>query len=146
VPRPVFSVALAVALAAAVAVPRPVLAVVVAVALAGASAACRHSVLVVDNAPKPDEARATLSGTVTTPNGHAPIPGRVVAAIEQGSARRYQATTNPAGGFTLLVEPGTYRLEVALQPGEGVVDPPSNLTVSRAEIKSGIQLKVGKTG
>ena len=123
--------------------PRAVSTVVFAVVLAAASG-CRHSVMVVDNGPKPDEARATLSGIVTTPNDLHPVPGRVVAAIEQGSARRYQATTNPAGGFTLLVEPGTYRLEVTLQAGEGLVNPPTRLTVGRGEIKSGIELKVGK--
>jgi len=127
-------------------VPRAFFAIVLAVALGAASAGCRHAVMVMDNAPKPDEARATLSGTVTTPNDVRPVAGRLVVAIEQGSDRKYQATTNPAGGFTLLVEPGTYRLEVTLQPGEGVVDPPTSLTVGRGEIKSGIALKVGKTG
>jgi hypothetical protein len=128
-----------------VAVPRAVLAVVFAVALAGASAACHHSVLVADNGPKPDGARATLSGTLRSPNGEHPVPGHVVTAVQQGSARRYQATTNPAGGFTLLVEPGTYRFEVALQAGEGLLDPPHGITVGRGEIKSGIELKLGKT-
>lgn len=120
------------------------IAVVVCAMVAVAFSACHHSVLVVDNAPKPDEVRATISGTLTTPHDRQPVPGRVVTAVENTTSARFEAVTNPAGGFTLLVDPGTYRLEVPLQPGEGVIDTPTAITVKRGDIKSDITLTLGK--
>ena len=107
-------------------------------------AACRHSVLVVDNGPKPEGARATISGTLVTPETKQPVAGRQVTATENGSGATFTATTNASGGFTLLVVPGTYHLNVTLQPGEGVLDPPTSIDVKPGEIKSNIQMVVGK--
>lgn len=108
------------------------------------SAACHHSVMVVDNGPKPEGARATISGTLVTPETKQPVAGREVTATENTSAARFTATSNSSGGFTLLVDPGTYHLNVTLQPGEGVLDPPTSIAVGPGEIKSNIQLVVGK--
>ena len=107
-------------------------------------AACRHSVMVVDNGPKPEGARATISGTLVTPQTKQPVAGRQVTATENTSAARFTATSNASGGFTLLVDPGTYHLNVTLQSGEGVLDPPTSIAVGPGEIKSNIELVVGK--
>jgi hypothetical protein len=109
------------------------------------AAACHHSVLVVDNGPKPEGAGATISGTLVTPETKQPVAGRQVTATENGSGAKFTATTNASGGFTLLVDPGTYHLNVTLQPGEGVLDPPTSIAVGPGEIKSNIQMVVGKT-
>jgi hypothetical protein len=111
--------------------------------LAAAGAGCRHAVLVADNAPKPEQARATISGTLVRPETKAPVPGREVVVTENTTHARFTATTNATGGFTLLVDPGTYHLDVTLQPGEGLVNPPMALTVGRADIKSGIEIVLG---
>lgn len=112
--------------------------------VAATAAACHHSVLVVDNGPKPEHARATISGTLVTPETKQPVAGRQVTATENGSGATFTATTNTSGGFTLLVDPGTYHLNVTLQPGEGVLDLPASVDVGPGEIKSNIQMVVGK--
>jgi hypothetical protein len=119
------------------------LAVSLAFIVATASA-CHHSVMVVDNGPKPEHARATISGTLVTPEAKQPVADRQVTATENTSRAKFTATTNASGGFTLLVDPGTYHLDVVLRAGEGVVDPPTEIAVGPGEIKSNIQLTVGK--
>jgi carboxypeptidase family protein len=112
--------------------------------LAVAVAACHHSVMVVDNGSKPAGARATISGTLVTPETKQPVAGRQVTATENTSAAKFTAMSNSSGGFTLLVDPGTYHLDVTLEPGEGVLDPPMAIAIGPGEIKSNIQVVVGK--
>ncbi len=115
------------------------------VLLAPLAAGCRHAVIVADNGPKPEQVRATISGTVLRPETKAPVAGRQVVATENTTGARFTATTNPTGGFTLLVDPGTYHLDVTLQSGEGVVNPPAALVVGRGEIKSGLEIVLGQS-
>lgn len=114
------------------------------VGLIAITTGCHHSVMVLDNGPKPEHSRGTISGTLVTPETKQPVPGRQVTATENTSAATFTATTNTSGGFTLLVDPGTYHLNVTLQPGEGVLDPPTSIAVGPGEIKSNIELVVGK--
>jgi hypothetical protein len=76
--------------------------------------------------------------------GSGPVAGRLVSAVELGTGARYSTTTYVTGGFTLLVPPGRYRLEVALAraervaEGPGVLDsPPAPSSATRTSCSAG---------
>jgi Carboxypeptidase regulatory-like domain len=119
---------------------------VLTLSVAVLASACRHAVPVVDNSPKPANPQGTIAGTVTTPATERPLAGRVVRAINNASGAEFRATTNNSGGFTLMVPPGRYRLDVVLQAGEGLVHPPDAINVGAGDIDSNIALVVGRTG
>jgi hypothetical protein len=117
----------------------------ITLSLAVLASACHHAVQVVDNSPKPANPQGTIAGTVTTPDNQRPLAGRVVRAINDATGAEFRATTNDSGGFTLMVPPGRYRLDVVLEAGEGVVHPPDQVDVTAGDIDANIALVVGRT-
>lgn len=79
-------------------------------------------------------ARGTLAGTVRGPEGVAPVEGRLVEAVDVESGRRYGTKTNTVGGFSLMLPAGRYRLEVALGPGERVLESPGVVVLGASEL------------
>ena len=75
----------------------------------------------------------TIAGIVST-DGNAALPGRKVTAIDVTSGARYDATTGTNGGYTIKVPEGTYRLEIALEPGESVVKQPGDTKIQKSDL------------
>ena len=75
----------------------------------------------------------TIAGIVST-NGNAALPGRKVTAIDVASGARFDATTGTNGGYTIKVPEGTYRLEIALEPGESVVKQPADTKIQKSDL------------
>ena len=75
----------------------------------------------------------TIAGIVST-NGNAALPGRKVTAINVASGARFDATTGTNGGYTIKVPEGTYRLEIALEPGESVVKQPAETKIQKSDL------------
>jgi len=75
----------------------------------------------------------TIAGIVST-SGNAALPGRKVTAIDVTSGARYDATTGTNGGYTIKVPEGTYRLEIALEPGESVVKQPAETKIQKSDL------------
>jgi hypothetical protein len=105
------------------------------------STGCRHAVQVIDNAPKPPRSEGTISGRIVGPAGQA-LANRRVHAVNNDTRARFEATTNESGGFTMMVPPGTYHLDVVLERGEEVLDPPADLDVGKGDIDANVTLKV----
>jgi hypothetical protein len=115
-----------------------------AVLLVLASAGCRRGAgPILDTSPGPEHARGTIAGTLQKPGNVGAVAGRGVRAIDVASGRAFQAITNPAGGFTIQVPPGTYRLEVQLLAGEQVHNPPGEISVGAGDINANIAITVG---
>ncbi len=95
------------------------------------SMAC-HPGPVVSSGPKP-AVGGTIAGIVST-DTKAAIAGRTVTAINKQTGARFDATTGVNGGYTIKVPEGTYRLEVALQPGETVAKQPAETQVNRSDL------------
>jgi hypothetical protein len=118
--------------------------VLLAVMVLAAASACRSGA-VVERAGNPS-ARGTIAGTVRGPEGVAPVEGRLVEAVEVQSGLRYGTTTNPAGGFSLMVPPGRYRLEVALTSAESIVKEPGVITVEPSGLADEKNVVLGGAG
>jgi hypothetical protein len=105
--------------------------------------ACRTAEPVVDFEADRVEGRGTITGTVRGPEDGSPLASRRVEAVEQTTNRRYAVETNATGGFTFLIPPGTYRLEVALVPGETVLSEPGPIELGSGDIDSHKEIVVG---
>jgi hypothetical protein len=105
-------------------------------------AAC-HGGPVLDLSPKPLEADGTISGTVRGPEGTSAISGRSVEVVNVDTGERQRATTNVAGGFSFKVNPGKYRVELALQDGEALVKKPDVIHVNRSDVDAHADFVLG---
>jgi carboxypeptidase family protein len=75
----------------------------------------------------------TIAGIVST-EGNAPVPGHKVTAINTVTGARYDATTAANGGYTIQVPEGSYRLEIALQPGEKIAKEPGETKINKSDL------------
>jgi len=78
-----------------------------------------------------------------TPGGGAAVVGRLVTAVNNATGQRFQVRTGNTGGFTLKVPPGSYRVEVELQDGEGVTGAPTDQRVGASDVDANIVITVG---
>jgi hypothetical protein len=98
---------------------------------------------IIDTTPGPAQADGTISGTVRGPEGTSPIEGRTVDAIEVETGQRHRAVTNNAGGFTMKVPPGKYRVELTLIEGEVLVRKPGVINVNRSDVDAHADFVIG---
>jgi hypothetical protein len=105
--------------------------------------ACRRGVPVVDVGPKPPNAQGTITGIVRGPDGSPAVVGRTVDAINTTTGERRSAKTADNGGFTILVPPGKYRLELTLKDGETIVKRPGIVEMDKGDIDSHIEFVLG---
>jgi hypothetical protein len=106
-------------------------------------AACGRGVQVLETTPKQSMGTGTVTGIVTGPDGKAPLIGRVVEAVRTDSSERVSARTNEAGGYTLQLPPGTYRMELHLEAGEKIAKSPSTpLKIDIGEIETQVDFTV----
>ena len=99
------------------------------------SSACidmRHGRPIVGGTTVPNPT-GTISGTVTSSAG-TPLQGRRVTAIDMGTDMRYDATTANAGGYTIKVPLGHYRLEVELRGGEQLARQPEETHITIGDV------------
>jgi hypothetical protein len=107
-----------------------------------AATGCRRGVPVVDNAPKPAEAKGTITGIVHGPAGTSGIADRVVTATNIETGARHQVRTDVNGGFTIEADPGKYRVQVELHAGESLIKTPDVVKLDRGDIDSHIEFVV----
>jgi hypothetical protein len=69
-----------------------------------------------------------------------------VAAIEVQGGRRFSTRTGVNGGFTLLLPPGRYRLEVALASAENLVVEPEVVELEPGGVVAGVDVVLGGAG
>jgi hypothetical protein len=91
-------------------------------------------------------AKGTLNGTVRGVDNGAPVAGRQVEAVRISDGRRFTAKTNAAGGFTFLVPPGRYRLDLSLARAEKIVSRPDIIDVSSGSFIGDADFVMGGAG
>lgn len=117
--------------------------VVALVVVTAAGGACGRGVTVLETTPKQAIGGGTVTGIVTGPDGRAPLVDRVVEATNVATSARVTARTNEAGGYTLQLPPGTYRVELRLQPGETLAKrPPMPMAIEVGEIETRVDFTV----
>jgi hypothetical protein len=106
---------------------------VLALMLAVAAGACRTGTPVIDTGEKPPTQDGTIAGSVRSESGVA-VVSRVVRAVDVATGKKFEATTNSAGTYTMKVPPGRYRLEVELRAGEKVNKQPGETEINRSDL------------
>ena len=106
-------------------------------------AGCRQGMPVIDTTPGPAQADGTISGTVRGPEGTSPVEGRAVEVINVDTGDRHRVVTNNAGGFTVKVPPGRYRVELTLLEGEVLVKRPGVMEVNRSDVDAHADFVIG---
>jgi hypothetical protein len=91
---------------------------------------------VIDTGPKPDVG-GSISGTVTANDGTTALGARKVTAVNLDTGARFDVSTTTAGGYTVRVPPGKYKLEVELRPGETLATDPGSTEVGRGDLDAG---------
>jgi carboxypeptidase family protein len=115
------------------------------VAVVGSGAGCRPGKPVFDSTPENKQARGTIAGILRRGIGGEPVGDRQVTAVDlSDSSRRYSATTNVAGGFSIPVPPGKYRLEVELRGAERVLQSPGDFDINESDLDANRELAIGE--
>jgi hypothetical protein len=115
---------------------RPVVYAVLAIGIAGTPAlGCIH------RSPNAG-VRATISGNVREPDAPGDVAGREVVAVDAVTGRVRRTKTGSSGGFTFLVPPGTYRLNVMLRGSELLSNSPNPIVVEAGDIKADADLVI----
>jgi hypothetical protein len=114
--------------------------------LLGTLAMCAPACRTLGPAEVNEDTRGTLAGVVRGPEGIAPVKGRLVEAVEVDTRERLGTRTNAEGGWSLLVPPGRYRIEVTLAPGETVVKDPGVVEVGPSQLVPHADVELGGAG
>ena len=98
-----------------------------------------------DSTPEDQRTPGTIAGILRAGEGGEPVSGRRVTAVAlHDSTRRYSATTNVNGGFSIPVPPGKYRLEVELREGERVVRHPGEIDINESDLDANREVILGQ--
>ena len=116
-----------------------------ALLLAIVTAACAPHGPIVDRGEKPPSVGGTISGLVRAAETNVPLSDHKVTATDVSSGATYEASTASNGGYTMKVPLGKYRLSVELQPGEQVVEAPSELEISASDLDAGRNFTIART-
>ena len=122
--------------------------ITVALALAvvvGSGAGCRTGQPVFDSTPENQRTPGTIAGILRRGIGGDPVADRQVTAVDIADAtRRYSATTNVTGGFSIPVPPGKYRLEVELRGAERILQSPGTLDINESDLDANREVAIGE--
>jgi hypothetical protein len=120
-----------------------------AAALVALAAGCRTTGLNPDIPLEPPgkevkDAKGTVQGRVIGPD-RTGIPGRQVTVVGVGTSIHEQTTTVENGGYSFVLPPGTYRLQVTLASGEAMIESPGEIHLTNGDIDSHRDIMVGAT-
>jgi hypothetical protein len=111
-------------------------------ALAG-SAAC-GGLAPAARAEATDASTVVVTGRVETADGSLTVGGRGVEAVNLHTGERHSVLTTHDGAFAMPLRPGTWRLELRLEPGEWLATSPAPITVAASAAPRGLQFRVAR--
>lgn len=107
-----------------------------------AGAACRSGQPILSGRSKDPMTPGTIAGNVRDATG-GPVAGRAIHAVSVDTAKKYSATTNVTGGFSIPVPPGKYRLQVDLLAGESVTKDPGVIDINESDLDANLEVVIG---
>ncbi|MGH9374225.1 MAG: carboxypeptidase-like regulatory domain-containing protein [Vicinamibacterales bacterium] len=96
-----------------------------------------------DNRSDPVADEGTISGTVRGPDRSGATEDRIVEVVNIETNQRRRVTTNSAGGYTLTVKAGRYRVDLALRDGESLIRQPGLVNVDRNDVDAHADFVIG---
>jgi hypothetical protein len=124
---------------------RLITAVALGAALLAAGAGCRTGQPIYDSTPEDQRTPGTIAGILRLGIGGEPVGGRRITAVNvDDSTRRYTATTNVNGGFSIPVPPGKYRLEVDLRGSERMLQSPGTIDINESDLDANREVAIGE--
>ena len=112
---------------------------------AAAAGACRTGQPLYDSSPEDQRTPGTIAGILRLGIGGDPVGGRQITAVAVDDAsRRYTATTNVNGGFSIPVPPGKYRLEVDLRGSERILKSPGIVDINESDLDANREVAIGE--
>jgi hypothetical protein len=108
-----------------------------------AAAGCRQAVPPLDAPGTAAATGATISGTIRGPERTTTVDGRIVDVINLTTNQRRRVTTNRAGGFSVTLDPGDYRVELTLREGEAIVRQPGVIHIDRSDVDADADFVIG---
>ena len=124
---------------------RLITAVALGLLAAAAGAGCRTGQPIYDSTPEDQTTPGTIAGILRLGIGGDPVGGRRVTAVRvDDSTRRYSATTNVNGGFSIPVPPGKYRLEVDLRGSERILQSPGVVDINESDLDANREVAIGE--
>jgi hypothetical protein len=96
--------------------------------------ACMPRGPVIDTSAKPSGVGGTISGTVRGTAETIDLAGRKVTAVNLDTGETHETTTAAAGGYTMKVPQGRYRVEVELRGGEALAEAPDELRIDASDM------------
>ena len=85
-----------------------------------------------ETTPRPGRGHQSAAPSAD-PNGRRRSTDRIVDVINLTTNQRRRVTTNHAGGFSVTLDPGDYRVELTLREGEAIVRQPGVIHVDRSD-------------
>jgi hypothetical protein len=107
-----------------------------AVAMLMVIAGCAPRGPVVDTGNRPPGVGGTIAGNVRATAETIPLSGRKITAVNETTNARFETSTGTAGGYTLKVPAGKYRIDVELRGGETLDVRPEPTDVGVGDIDS----------
>lgn len=86
---------------------------------------------------------AVISGRIRGPERSTPINGRIVELVNLTTQERLRVATDATGEFVFKVQPGDYRVELALRDGEAFVRQPGVIHVNRTDADADADFIIG---
>ena len=114
-------------------------------ALVAIGPGCRTGQPIYDSTPEDQTTPGTIAGILRLGIGGDPVGGRRVTAVSlTDTSRRYSATTNVNGGFSIPVPPGKYRLEVDLKGAERILQTPGTIDINESDLDANREVAIGE--
>jgi hypothetical protein len=107
-----------------------------------AGLACRAGRPLINTTPADQTTPGTIGGILKDTTGQ-PLASRTVHAVDVATSRKYSATTNVTGGFSIQVPPGKYRLQVDLLEGERVARDPGEIDINKSDLDANLEVVIG---
>ena len=108
------------------------------------AAGCRQLAMPLESPQgQASQAAPTITGTIRGPERTTDVDGRIVEVINVNTNQRRRVLTDRAGGFSVTLDPGDYRVELTLREGEALVRQPGVIHVDRSGIDAGVDFVIG---